>query len=47
LAAVAIALAAAAPLLASRALLQTSPADDIGFALLLVALIMLIIDRRP
>ena len=38
--------AAAAPIMASRTLWQTTPADEIGGALLAVALIILAIDRK-
>ncbi len=41
-----ISFAAAAPIMASRTLLQTTPADEIGGALLAVALIILAIDRK-
>lgn len=43
---VGILFAAAAPVLASHTLLQTTPADEIGGALLAVALIVLVIDRN-
>ena len=43
---VGILFAAAAPLLASHSLLQTTPADEIGGALVVIALIVLLIDRN-
>ena len=43
---VGITFAAAAPLLASRTLFQTSPADEISGALVVVAAIILAIERK-
>lgn len=43
---VGISFAAAAPLLASHTLFQTTPADEIGGALVVVALVVLAIDRK-
>jgi hypothetical protein len=39
-------LAAAAPFIASRVLIHTSAADDVGFLILMVGLIAIAIDRR-
>jgi xanthine/uracil permease len=41
-----ISFAAAAPIMASHTMFQTTPADEIGGALLAVALIILAIDRK-
>ena len=43
---VGVTFAAAAPLLASRTLLQTTPADEISGALVVVAAIILAIERK-